>query len=452
MTTQVNVTSTTGGQQLVDRAKTQQGASRFAFQEKQASVADAKKVQRQNAARTGASSSQDVDADGKSIQSVDGYRPLAIKDDLAANRFGQALLAGAQSSYQAPDQFLAFPRYQVNTMAASGGYPNYVTPPPSAQPGQTIQILYEPDWQGQDFSEAYVPPGSACVEIDAGVFLCHSSSSYSWEKNIDFILPAGGKNFVVLLKYTNLATGHRSVAINDAFTLYEDRFLTSSVSKALLVSPDKVKEIPVPSETSSYLDTHLPDLAPNTTPITDYDARNEEVLTPNFDPDLYEQSRLYGNANFTTLAFARSFGLGVYRYDGTSHNQAANYWTPSVFALLKGDLSLPSGSVTDYSQMESILDGLPLPNRYWSLDGPLLPGFNANAKTKVAIVPSAAVSNFLEPIGPGALQEKVVDVQIRASDFYFQFFSFAYAWDWGNPGYCRQQLFDLGFTAADLKP
>lgn len=43
MTTQVNVTSTTGGQQLVDRAKTQQGASRFAFQEKQASVADAKR-------------------------------------------------------------------------------------------------------------------------------------------------------------------------------------------------------------------------------------------------------------------------------------------------------------------------------------------------------------------------------------------------------------------------
>jgi hypothetical protein len=27
-----------------------------------------------------------------------------------------------------------------------------------------------------------------------------------------------------------------------------------------------------------------------------------------------------------------------------------------------------------------------------------------------------------------------------------------YAWDWGKPAYCRQQLFALGFTAADLTP
>ena len=26
------------------------------------------------------------------------------------------------------------------------------------------------------------------------------------------------------------------------------------------------------------------------------------------------------------------------------------------------------------------------------------------------------------------------------------------AWDWGRPGYCRQQLYALGFTAADLTP
>ena len=27
-----------------------------------------------------------------------------------------------------------------------------------------------------------------------------------------------------------------------------------------------------------------------------------------------------------------------------------------------------------------------------------------------------------------------------------------FAWDWGNPAYCRQQLYALGFTAADLTP
>ena len=26
------------------------------------------------------------------------------------------------------------------------------------------------------------------------------------------------------------------------------------------------------------------------------------------------------------------------------------------------------------------------------------------------------------------------------------------AWDWSDPSYCRQQLFDLGFTAYDLTP
>jgi hypothetical protein len=35
---------------------------------------------------------------------------------------------------------------------------------------------------------------------------------------------------------------------------------------------------------------------------------------------------------------------------------------------------------------------------------------------------------------------------------HFNRITFASAWDWGRPGYCRQQLLALGFTAADLTP
>lgn len=375
-----------------------------------------------------------------------------IKEQTSAQR-GGIPIGGAQLAYQ-PPVGVGYGSFVISTMAGAGGYPKYIQPPPPPEEGEAITVIYTPNWAGPAFSDTFVPSGRGCLEPVGGITECYANETYSWTKHIEFVLPAGGKNFVVVLKYTDLASGHRSLAQNNSITLSEIQAQVSSVSKAFIVSPEQVREITLPGAVSNYLDQHLPDLTFNTESIETFNAANQPELIPNFSEETWNGTRLYKDVTALTKVFAQSFGLGIFRYDNFSHNPFGNYWTPAAFAYLKGELPLPSTNVTNYDVMRAYLKELqlPLPSRYISVDDPLLDDYVENTKTKIGIVPVALAVDFLDTLASTGLNEKESDVQIRPGDIYLQFFSFSYIWDWGNPLYCRSQLLQLGFTQADLRP
>lgn len=197
--------------------------------------------------------------------------------------------------------------------------------------------------------------------------------------------------------------------------------------------------------------------------------------TTNAIPNSRIDSRVYiGLHNVMSLGLATPFHAG-----NLTLNNFYSFGTPSVFAWLTNPVEQDEGywSSNPYADIAKVKEdfGNNAPSIY--LDGIDLafPGYgqfstNQDGSFTFDFPYTTQVVDRLEPIYPSrgsfknsranpkskkVLSKGVLDDldNFKYSDYQYQpCYPVVCAWDWGKPAYCRQQLYALGFTAADLSP
>ncbi len=331
------------------------------------------------------------------------------------------------------------------------------------------------------------------------------------EQGATFVLPAGKDTFVyVRLQEVNSTRRHswrESAQISTLAYHYEvfdgsrygyaheveesaslGRAATVFPSRQVfccLVGPKSVKKIEPPAGLLARLEYLYPTLpgptlispgptinlltrtgfnaATDTFSVVDYSSQAYPDAIASYDISLWGNSpgyEQYVDGSLVTLSLLRQFGIG--QLDSTDHSGGfsntvlmnsftGSFWSPAVFSLLKDyDGSLTSRSnALSYSYMR---------NKYL----PSAPRTFFDAKEDFDIDTEEYSVSFPSTTNqPETLLSKQDNTTFRVNSQTKQVFEGweaagfpkpLYVWDWGRPGFCRQQLLGLGFSSADLTP
>jgi hypothetical protein len=157
-----------------------------------------------------------------------------------------------------------------------------------------------------------------------------------------------------------------------------------------------------------------------------------------------------------------SYGLGALNTGFHPGVAGTRFYSPGVFSLLN-DFDVTgleeNSDYSNYSEIKSTyLSSAPLPGR---IAAPCVRGGcpvdsqnGFNSTTPADSYVTFDITRTIPATMTTALSDSVFskgNARINLAGVTADHLVF-YAWDWGKPAYCRQQLFALGFTAADLTP
>jgi hypothetical protein len=253
------------------------------------------------------------------------------------------------------------------------------------------------------------------------------------------------------------------IGANQTFTTLDEDEIPLT-TKAAVVGAAGVREINVPAPLQSIYDSCLPSYVltpgtvgppityapsdPNYRPGTNYWPVTLPTLSPTFPISP-------GN-----IGTNKPYGL---HEPGTDADFSVKWptvrSTPSVFSFTTQAPTFTSGTVpSDPDEIKAFLQsqGVALPRQWISacqLDGTCSLDafrFDVTAVEATDAVPYPDASVYRQKRN----RENTYPVSIPDTDpGAYQYNPIALtAWDWGRPGYCRQQLLALGFTPADLQP
>ena len=227
---------------------------------------------------------------------------------------------------------------------------------------------------------------------------------------------------------------------------------------AFLVTSKAVSPITVPSEALTYIQALCPPITVNATAqkltesgggqVSGYGPGSSSYFftlpnvydqAPAVDQAAWQDSTVYGTYPVDNDVLAKQFGIGWLQYS----DHSGNFFSPAVFAYLKGGLDLQAADAKQYAAMRLQLGGLP-PRKYL-----------APCVQTCATEDTEFYSTKTEPVSiTTALDETLFRLERRyavkkgevsAGDLYF-------CWDWDKRNYCRQQLSSLGFSGLAFAP
>lgn len=175
-----------------------------------------------------------------------------------------------------------------------------------------------------------------------------------------------------------------------------------------------------------------------------------------------------GNQQFTSLREILFQGYGLGRLESGYHVPVFA-WSPAIYTAFSNPVSYyqhPTygGAEASYSRTRDeylIANGSPLPASFVSLSfGPssLAPGQEGVDELEQLWTREVTFKETqVEPVSnsvPVPADQLTPSTQFQPMTVYQpQFFGARYwAWDWGNPAYCREQALALGFSEEDLTP
>lgn len=168
---------------------------------------------------------------------------------------------------------------------------------------------------------------------------------------------------------------------------------------------------------------------------------------PAFSDVVHRQQSLHGDYPSGHDTLARQFGLGALNTD--SHG--GDYYSPAVFRFIAAAMDLSSAATQTYAYMRGTFFGR-APSKYLApcvVDGSCPLDEYDEPTTVVFDTTTTAPVDINTPVATGSFRRgSKYKVELNGSAQY----AVTYGWDWDNPNYCRQQLTQLGFTGADLKP
>jgi hypothetical protein len=156
-----------------------------------------------------------------------------------------------------------------------------------------------------------------------------------------------------------------------------------------------------------------------------------------------------------SYGMSRSFGL----YPDYNRGDGTGFFTPGVYSFLSSYRGNPPSSSNNYATIKSeYLASAPTARKL--LAPCVLPGscptngFQERASTGQSFITFDSTMNIpttsTTQLDPSDFRRATRRIDLADVDFSYQ--KAAYAWDWGEPAYCRQQLLALGFSNADLTP
>ena len=242
-------------------------------------------------------------------------------------------------------------------------------------------------------------------------------------------------------------------------SLPERREKTGEYSICVVVNKKSARAIPMPSLLKAKLrEVTYRSYTPATPTVTDYISRGIPRKYVSLTGGSSSPAPNLKNLNDI-------FHLGL---AGTGLSDSTDYrhGTPSIFAWLANPLSSYNITPTTYNtgSPPAIMDALYWGSGSWidNADGGVtlkLP-YTTKKVTQISQYDARIQVGPWLPYSKATGYQKIkVPASFEPYDQGWDDFdkddldsTFSLTWDWGRPGYCREQLYALGFTAADLTP
>jgi hypothetical protein len=311
------------------------------------------------------------------------------------------------------------------------------------------------------------PPGHA---VTASVDIPNSRRQAAVASYYDLIIREDRLFSLPLGKKTCLFVFHRNFLRSIEFPGGKQSFPVHDTF-AFVVSPTAARLVNAPDALKANLDEVYPRVTINST--------REQILVQApggqiissvtvdaFDATLWATASRYGVAiNYSTTSSLRratvlALQYGILNADPANHFSLSDYLTyfsPAVYTFIKGPMTLDARGI-EYEYMRST---------YFAN----APGFFlkrcaiestcTTEKTGFDVTRTVPVTLDTAIPATGFQAAKKYDVPLNGYEVTGSFQiglvslrypGLAFAWDWENPNYCRQQALSLGFSAADLTP
>lgn len=466
MSTQINVTTTSGGQSLVNKVKTQQGATRLTYQDKESTKAEgerAKRRQRKSQTKPAEPGTRAATSGARTPQDEsDDYVPVPFTDELAANRFGGPRIVGASIFYQPPLAGSIVNVGEKYTLTTYSVLKRRLETGSMSTPEEDEQIIYEVPFV-VDFVPAVsdVYPGYQANPGSTGNGIPSVWDRYLYGVGTvrqNFALPIDKEHFIYIIAVKGITQPTAFYITQPAwdsfsesappvdFTSQPYAVETWAEYKAYVMSLTKIRELDTfPSELQAFIDELLPDPEFNTTYSEEFGAAGSTytITVDDFSYDIYEPTRKYGEYDVNHRRLAQQFGIGTLtsEYQLYAGDELGNgrMETAAIYEYITGDLDLTSG---DYSDMATKFFRPPF--KFISIEPDIAP--------RAQLIPRSALLDLESPLDAEDYRQVRIKAPIIPTDDATSFFAANYYWDWGQPGYCRAQLLELGFEPADLRP
>lgn len=262
-------------------------------------------------------------------------------------------------------------------------------------------------------------------------------------------------------------------------------------NKTWLVSSRAIKEIPTPVEFQEAINVYVPQYdtwqatTTNLAPITDNytepptfvfgstaPVSTGPLFPPRTEPTNYSgpfeynrqfQYNLYADPVFDGfLVYQESTDSFTERSSTSLTNQnnhfEANFYRPGAegFRLL-GSANDPdlftAGAwfVLQNPEVNHNLEASAESIKLQFFNGVKVPDFSVVPSDVPTTAPTGVRYDILKALVYGSVDTEGITIQKNSASAVFPFDSDLYlAWDWGNPGYCREQILAFGFSPEDL--
>jgi hypothetical protein len=432
VSTQINVTVDSGG--LRARAKQQQNAARQARLDKERTT----RIEQQGAEqRTAQKAAAGQNPNGTS-RSYPSFRPLAIAEEPSAQRLASSgTVAGVE--------------WRITFS------PLNTTPMTSLDTTEFMTLTVGPP--GHAVTASVNIPNS---RREAGV---PSYYSLTIKEDRLFNIPLGRntclfvfhRNFLRSIDFVSVGGGKETLPVHDTF--------------AFVVSPTAVRLVDAPDALKANLDEVYPRVTVNSTREQILvQAPGGQVLSSvtvdAFDGTLWASGSRYGVAiNYSTTSSLRratvlALQYGILNADPANYFSLSDYLTyfsPAVYTFIKGPMTLDANAVQyEYMRSTYFANAPRFFLKRCAIESTCTTektGFDVTRTVPVTLdtaIPAAEFRATREYDVALDGYEVTGSFQIGLTPVRYP--GLAFAWDWDNPSYCRQQAATLGFSGADFTP
>jgi hypothetical protein len=504
MSTNINIT--VGDNALLDRAKQQQVASRQTQLNRDAS----NRLEAQaTAARTAALAAQGRDANGNPITGAPFTQPI-IDRRPAANRQGGYKVATAFLTYPSFTATGTLTELIIQTANKNQTVTVPLTRPnPPVNPrtrSARLELFDKPlYWYvANDADPNYIPlPISWTGEISGEINNFPDSTVYYTNPRL-IVMPAGGQNMILFLSdesvdvegyvtwsatasatVSQIGSGDSAVRTatvtqtspGETVTIYPPRFTLSQ--HCWVIGPNAIREISIPSAFEEMVKPFASRLVVDPS----YTASVEPDNTSWMASDSFPETGVYNWLGFsyhtwgiflsgqTTdpvgetnnfplssvwLDHVYTWGMATDDAIDASVGTQATWTTPAVFSMFGNGDSIrsaylavdPSIGYTCEHVLTSLLGdpSIKKPKEYLAFVR------ESDTKARFDIAKTLPLNYFDYSNALPLKKNPKLVVPVTTPAEQYTDINISYAWDWGNPGYCREKLLALGFTSADLTP
>jgi hypothetical protein len=265
------------------------------------------------------------------------------------------------------------------------------------------------------------------------------------------------RNFLRSIDFTSIGGSKESFPVHDTF--------------AFVVSPTAARLVNAPDALKANLDEVYPRVTVNST--------REQILVQApggqvissvtvdaFNGTLWATGSRYGVAiNYSTTSSLRratvlALQYGILNADPANYFSLSDYLTyfsPAVYRFIKGPMTLDANAVQYEYMRSTYFANAP---RFF-LKRCAIESTCTTEKTGFDVTRTVPVTLDTAIPATAFRAAKKYDVSLNGYGVTGSFQigltpvrypGLAFAWDWDNPSYCRQQAIALGFSAADLTP